>query len=149
MRISPRAASGRTRMRRASAAAELFPVDRLHVERMLWRRRKVPHHYSGSLSAGDASLRLDGQDPATGIAVSLSVPYAEIERVRMPTGPAEHVAGERGVVIELVDAEAICLAEVGAAPSRARWLAAQLAKLCGGGPATPRHVKGSRREPRR
>ena len=104
-------------------------MEDLSLERVAWRRKNVSHHYAGSLSATDGSIRLVGEDPATGIAVSLSIPFAEIERIRVSASPDEDVVGHRCVVLELVDAQAICLAQTGSGHRPPRWLARRLAGL--------------------
>ena len=104
-------------------------TDGLRVDHVLWRRLSGSHHYVGSLSAVDGSVRLEGEDPSSCIEVSLVIPFAEIERVRVSGTPDEHVARERCVVVELVDADPILLAEAGSGPHRLRRLARTLAGI--------------------
>lgn len=94
--------------------------------RVAWRRRHTPHHYVGTLAATDVGLRLDGREAATGIELSLSIPFSEIEEVAESNG--DRVAGEPAVVLRLAGSEPVLLQGVGpAAP-----LAADLARTLEG-----------------
>lgn len=99
------------------------------AEKIAWRRRGVRRPYVGLLSAGDEGIRLSGRDPVSGVKVALSIPLAEVEKVRV-AGPGDDlVAGERCVVLELVDSEAIFLREVGVGPLHIHVLARALGAL--------------------
>jgi hypothetical protein len=107
----------------------------LHIERILWRRVRMPHHYVGTLEVGDSSIRLDGEDPATGIEVSLAIPFSDVKSIRMSSKPTELVVGEQCVVVEFDAAEAICLVQAGTRPASSRSLSARMARLVGIAPA--------------
>lgn len=97
------------------------------VERIARRRRRtIPHHYLGALTASADQVRLSGRDPAMGIEVSLSIPLSEIRSVRTSASASENVRGAGAVVLELAGSEAMCLREVGGGSpdSLARTLAA-------------------------
>jgi hypothetical protein len=99
------------------------------AQRIAWRRRGVCRPYVGSLQAGDEGIRLSGRDPVSGIEVTLSIPLSEVENVRV-AGPGEELlAGERCVVLELAESEAIFLREVGEGPLHIHVLARTLGAL--------------------
>ena len=97
--------------------------------RVAWRRRRTPHHYVGTLATTDAGLRLDGREPATGIELSLSIPFSEIEQVRASNGSVDLLAGEPAVVLQLAGSEPVLLCEVGQGPQKASELARKLSRL--------------------
>jgi hypothetical protein len=98
-------------------------------EKIAWRRQGVRSPYVGTLSAGEEGIRLTGRDPVSGIDVTLSIPLSEVEDVRV-TGPGDELlAGERCVVLELADSEAIFLREVGVGPLHVHVLARSLGAL--------------------
>jgi len=102
-------------MSRRAPRATVAVMEELSVNRVIWRRRGVSRHYIGSLYASPLGIRLTGRDPATGIAVTLSIPSGEVERVRVGETPDEEVAGEPGVVVELAESAPILLREIGLA----------------------------------
>lgn len=106
-------------------------METLHRERILWRRLSMPHHYVGTLDVGDSSIRLDGEDPATGIEVSLAIPFSDVEIIRMSKTTKELIVGEQCVVVEFDDAEAICLMQAGARLALSRSLADRMSRLVG------------------
>jgi hypothetical protein len=61
----------------------------------------------GYVTVTDNSVRLAGREHATGIDVSLSIPYGAIREVRVARDSGEEVVGERSVVLELRDDEPI------------------------------------------
>ena len=95
----------------------------------MWRRRHAPRHYVGTLATTDAGFRLDGREPATGIELSLSIPFSEIEEVRASDGSADLLAGESAVVLQVAAAEPVLVREVGQKPQKAPELARKLARL--------------------
>ena len=135
IRVSPREGSARTRMLDQRTGTQGPAVEGLHLERMLWRRVRMPHHYVGTLEVGDSSIRLEGEDPATGIEVSLGIPFSDVTSIRMSNASSELVVGEQCVVVEFDDAEAICLMQAGTRPASTRSLAARMARLVGIAPA--------------
>lgn len=94
--------------------------------RVAWRRRHTPHHYVGTLATTDAGFRLDGREPATGIELSLSIPFSEIEQVAMSDRAFDLLAGEPAVVLQLAGSEPVLLREVGQRPEQAFELARKL-----------------------
>lgn len=99
------------------------------AEKIAWRRRGVRRHYVGTLRASEGGIRLTGRDPASGVEVALSIPLAELERVHVSGPGDELLAGERCVVLELAESEAIFLREVGVGPLHVHVLARRLASL--------------------
>lgn len=97
--------------------------------RVAWRRRHTPHHYVGTLATTDAGFRLDGREPATGIELSLSIPFSEIEEVRASDGSVDLLAGEPAVVLQLAGSEPVLVGEVGQRPQKAQELARKLGRL--------------------
>lgn len=97
--------------------------------RIAWRRQNVPHHYVGALSVSGEELRLSGREPSTRIEVALSIPFEEIEDVRLAAGPAGDRAGGSSVVLVLAGSGSIVLREVERGSVRTAELAARLAKL--------------------
>jgi hypothetical protein len=83
----------------------------------------------GALSAGEEAIRLTGRDALSGVDVALSIPFGEIDDVRVGGDGDESIAGERCVVIELAGSEAIFLREVGAGPLQVQVLARSLGAL--------------------
>jgi hypothetical protein len=98
------------------------------VKKVAWHRNGVPRNFVGSLRAGDEGIRLSGRDPASGVAVALSIPPDEVGRVRV-SASGEEVAGEPCVVLELAESEAIFLREVGVGPNQVTLLARRLGAL--------------------
>ncbi len=128
---SPRTGSEPARMLDRPGPVNSSAMEGVRLDRVLWGRINNPHHYAGSLGAADGSIRLEGEDTTTGIRVSLAIPFAEVERIRLSRTPAEQVAGEPCVVIEFAEAEAICLMQADAGPARSRSVAGHLARLVG------------------
>ena len=95
-------------------------------QRVAWCRRNAGRHYVGTLSVGGDGLHLVGREPSSGIEVALSIPYEEIDRVRVSEVEAEELVGEESVVLEFVDSEAILLREIGVGQLRPQVLAARL-----------------------
>ncbi len=135
IRVSPRETSARTRMLDPRADFQGPAMEGLRLERTLWRRVSMPHHYVGTLEIVDSTIRLDGEDPVTGIEVSLAIPFSDVKSIRMSNTPRELVVGEECVVVEFDDAEGICLMQAGARPSSSRSLASRMSRLVV--PATP------------
>jgi hypothetical protein len=96
-------------------------------EPVVWRRRTVSSPYVGEAAVSGAALRLFGREPATGIEVSLAIPFKEITRVRPSRSASEEVGGEPSVVVELDEADAVCLRGAGRTPA----LPVKLARLLG------------------
>ena len=99
------------------------------LERIAWCRNGVRTHFVGALRAGEEGIRLTGRDPSSGIDVALSIPLAEVERVRVSASGNELVAGEPCVVLELGDSESILIRQVGAGPLQVHVLARRLGAL--------------------
>ena len=99
------------------------------VERITWCRHGVHTHFVGLLRADSEGIRLAGRDPASGIDLALSIPLAEIERVRVSASRDELLAGEPCVVLELVESEPILLRQVDVGPLRTHVLARRLGAL--------------------
>jgi len=93
------------------------------VERIAWGRQGTGRSCIGTLRAGEGGIELAGRDPVSGVDVSLSIPFTEVEEVR--TGSP----GDRCIVLELAASEPILLSRVGAGPSRINLLAGRLAAL--------------------
>lgn len=113
-------------MRGKAAGSSADTDSAFEVERVVWWRRGVSRQYFGGLTAADGALRLLGRDPETGIEVSLAIPFAEIESVRVSGDPPESVTGEPCVVLGLAGSQAICLREVGVQRPRLAQLADRL-----------------------
>ena len=73
------------------------------TRQVTWRRQHASQHYVGYVTVTDDSVRLAGRAHATGIDVSLSIPYDAIRKVRLARDDGEAVVGERSVVLELRD----------------------------------------------
>jgi hypothetical protein len=99
------------------------------AEKVAWCRYGVHTYFVGALRAGDEGIRLTGRDPASGIDLALSIPLAEVERVRVSSFRHELVAGEPCVVLELADSESIFIRQVGVGPLQAHVLARRLGAL--------------------
>jgi hypothetical protein len=104
-------------------------MNEVVATRVAWRRRHTPHHYVGTLAMTDAGLRLDGREPATGIELSLSIPFSEIEEIEASKGSADLLAGEPTVVLQLAASEPVLVREVGQRSQQASELARQLGRL--------------------
>jgi hypothetical protein len=101
------------------------------VTRVAWRRRSASHDYVGTLATTDLGLRLDGREPSTGIELSLSIPYSEIDDVRAANGSdsAGDQAGPSVVVLHLAGSEPVLLRGVENGSRSAGDLAELLARL--------------------
>jgi len=71
------------------------------TRRVAWRREHAPQHYVGYVTVTEETVRLAGREHATGIEVSLSIPYDAIRKIRVARDAGEEVVGERAVVLEL------------------------------------------------
>ena len=107
-------------------------MNEVLAERIAWRRKGVRHHYVGTLAARGDGIVLAGREPATGIEVVLTIPFAEVEDVHLSSGEQESLVGEASVVVELADSPPILLREIGAGRLLPRALAAKLARLATG-----------------
>lgn len=99
------------------------------VDRIAWRRRGRRGQYVGALAAGDAGIRLTGRDTASGLEISLAIPFEEIAGAHVSRTRAESLGGQRAVVIELADSDPILVREVGVGPSHVHALARRLAAV--------------------
>lgn len=99
------------------------------VEKIAWCRHGVRTYFVGALRAGDEGIRLTGRDPSSGIDVALSIPLAEVERVRVSASGDELLAGEPCVVLELADSEPIFIRQVGVGAFQVHLLARRLGAL--------------------
>jgi len=97
------------------------------TEPVLWRRLTVSSPYVGNVAVSDAMLRLFGREPVTGIEVSLAIPFEKVTRVRTSRSSSEELGGEPSVVLELDEADPVCLRGAGRSPA----LLATLARLLG------------------
>jgi len=104
-------------------------VTTVLAKRIAWRRRNVPHHYIGALLSFGAGIRLVGREPATGIELALSIPFEEIEDVRASAAPDDELVGGQSVVLDLAEADAVLLREIGGGPLGTAELAARLERL--------------------
>jgi hypothetical protein len=86
------------------------------TRRVTWRRQHASQHYVGYVTVTDQSVRLAGREHATGIDVSLSIPYDAIRQVRLAEDSREQVVGEQSVVLELRDDEPIYVRPVCTGP---------------------------------
>jgi hypothetical protein len=92
-----------------------------------WRRRSASQDYVGTLAATDLGLRLDGREPSTGIELSLSIPFSEIEAVGAATGSGSvvlHLAGSEPVLLRGVENGFRTLGDLGELVARLRAPAA-------------------------
>ena len=103
-------------------------MSAVFAQRVAWRRRHVRHHYVGTLTESADAIRLEGREPCTRIDVELSIPFEEIERVRVAESADESVVGERAVVLELVGSDDILLREIGLEPHDPAELGGRLAR---------------------
>src|SRR4051812_48797087 len=94
-----------------------------------WRRQNATHHYVGSVWGSPDGLRLAGREPSTGIHVTLAVPAEEIEGIRLSSDSDERLAGERCVILELVDTIPILVREIGVGPLEPDELAACITEV--------------------
>jgi hypothetical protein len=101
-------------------------VQYVLAERIEWCRRGRGRHYVGTLSGGNGGLHLAGREPASGIEVSLSIPYEEIDEVRLSGAAAEELVGEQSVVLQFAGSEPILLREFGVGRLRPKALVARL-----------------------
>jgi hypothetical protein len=86
------------------------------TRRVTWRRQHASQHYVGYVTVTDGGVRLAGREHATGIDVSLSIPYDAIRSVRVGRVPSEEIVGERSVVLELRDDQPIYVRPVTTGP---------------------------------
>jgi hypothetical protein len=86
------------------------------TRRVTWRRRHASQHYVGYVTVSDDNVRLAGHADASGIDVSLSIPYGAIRKIRVARDSGEEVVGERSVVLELQDDEPIYVRPLGIGP---------------------------------
>ncbi len=99
------------------------------AEKIAWCRNGVRTYFVGALRAGDEGIHLTGRDPSSGIDLALSIPLAEVERVRVSSSGDELLAGEPCVVLELTESEPIFLRQVGVGPLQVHVLARRLGAL--------------------
>ena len=97
--------------------------------RVAWRRRQALHSYLGTLATTDAGFRLDGREPATGIELSLSIPFSEIEAIRVSNGSVEPYIAEPAAVFLLSASEPVLVREVGREARQAPELVLALTRL--------------------
>lgn len=77
------------------------------ARRVAWRRQHARRYYVGYVTVTETTVRFAGREDATGIDITLSIPYNAIHKIRVAQNPAEEVVGERGVVLELIEDEPI------------------------------------------
>jgi hypothetical protein len=99
------------------------------ASRVAWHRRGRGPTYVGAVSHGPDRVRLTGRDPQSGIEIALSIPVVGIEHVGVEEPPDGSLHGERCVVLDLADAEAIYLRPLGDAPLHVNLLARALGAL--------------------
>jgi hypothetical protein len=94
-------------------------MNEVLLERVEWKRRS--HPYVGTLRRNGKGLQLAGREVASGLEVSLTIPFAAIDDIRLAS------ADEMGsIVVEFADSEPIMLREVGNAQSGSQALVAKL-----------------------
>jgi hypothetical protein len=86
------------------------------TRRVAWRRQHASRHYVGYVTVTDGNVRLAGREEATGMDVALTIPTRAIRQVRVGEATGEEIAGERSVVLELRDDDAIYMRPVSAGP---------------------------------
>ena len=86
------------------------------TRRVAWRRQHASQHYVGYVTVTDDNVRFAGRAHATGIDVSLSIPYDAIQMIRLARNDGEAVVGERSVVLELRDDGPIYVRPVATGP---------------------------------
>ena len=99
------------------------------ASRVAWHRRGRGPTYVGAVSRGPEAVRLTGRDPQSGIDVALSIPVVGIEHVGVEEPADGSLHGERCVVLDLADSEAIYLRPLGDAPLHVNLLARALGAL--------------------
>ncbi len=104
-------------------------MNEVLAEKVAWRRRNVRDHYVGRLAAGGGAVRLVGREPGAGIEVALTIPFQEIDDVRLSESLDETLAGEACVVVEPVHSAPILVREVGTGQLHTAELAARLKAL--------------------
>jgi hypothetical protein len=104
-------------------------MNEVVAARVAWRRRQAPHSYLGTLATTDAGFRLDGREPASGIELSLSIPFSEIEEIRVSNGSVEPFVAEPAAVFLLSASEPVLVREVGPEARQAPELVLKLARL--------------------
>jgi hypothetical protein len=77
------------------------------TRRVAWKRQYARRHYVGYVTVTETTVRFAGREDATGIDVTLSIPYDAISKIRVAEDAAEEVVGERSVVLELREDEPI------------------------------------------
>ena len=112
-----------------SARADTGAMKEVAAEKVAWRRRNVRDHYVGRLAAGAGALRLVGREPGVGVEVALTIPFEEIDDVRVSEGLDETLVGESCVVVEPVHSAPILVREVGTGRLHTTELAARLKGL--------------------
>jgi hypothetical protein len=111
-----------------SLRAETGAMMKTLIEKIAWCRHGVRTYFVGALRACDEGIRLTGRDTSSGIDVSLSIPLAEVERVRVSASD-ELLAGEPCVVLDLAGSEPIFLRQIGVSPLHVDLLARRLGAL--------------------
>ena len=106
-------------------------MNEMIADRVAWRRKGLQHHYVGTLAARDDGIVLAGREPATGIEIVLTIPFAEVEGLHLSWGEQESLVGEPSVVVELADSPSILLREIGVGRLVTRTLATKLEQLFG------------------
>ncbi len=96
------------------------------MQRVGWRNRSLGHHYVGSMTLTDESVRLAGHEDGGSIDAALAIPLDSIRRVRLGRGAADAIGDDPGLVLELDDGESVVLRPFGDARTELR-----LAKLLG------------------
>jgi len=103
--------------------------EALIAQKVAWRRESAKSHYVGELWGWVTGIRLAGRDPQTGIEVTMSIPYAQIGRIRVSNDWTERIVGERCVVLELAGSTPILVREIGLGPIDAQALAERIAMV--------------------
>lgn len=107
--------------------------DTVIAGRVAWRRHDALHHYVGTLHASEGGLRLTGRDQMTGIELSLTIPFTEIEGIRVTGAGDKRLAGDRCVILELASTTPILVREIGPDSLDVRALGERLTRLVGVG----------------
>ena len=82
------------------------------TRRVAWRRRHAHSFYVGYVTVSDESLRLAGEEHATGIDVALTIPHRAVRDIRVARSSYEEVVGGPSIVLELTDNDPIYLRPV-------------------------------------
>jgi hypothetical protein len=104
-------------------------MSEMVASRVAWHRRGPGPTYVGAVSRGPEAVRLTGRDPQSGIDVALTIPVVGIEHVGVEVPVDGSLHGERCVVLDLADSEAIYLRPLGDAPLHVNLLARALGVL--------------------